>query len=616
MHNEENELIGMIYETALDPGLWPVVLDGINELIEQPEISIEQQQLFLNQTNSPAPIAAASLQQSNPDELLPMVGKPMQGALNKLDDHKLFELVKPHLQRAIRLRLKHQKVGYKLDMLANVLEEIPIGVLVVDRQLQVLFANQLADQLLSKQVGITLAGDRIRITDDSEHRLFRQKIIEVCDTTKDQHAIPMNLHSERHNEMSVLISRMGYTEEILSQDISAALLFVSPPLQHKTLPHDLLKNLYNFTRSESSLANNLIHNKNLEQIASERNVSINTIRNQIGSMFDKTNTHRQSELVCRLLNSPTTSTLPDRIERVNTKINYQTKNISHPNIEKQIPLSCGRLLGYAEYGDPNGKPVIYCHSIYGSRYEKPYDGTLLEDYGLRLIVPDRPGVGLSDPQIFSGYSDWASDLKQLAKYLSLDSISIFGYGTGGNFALAAAAKLPDLIRNVTVISPTPPLPTLSDLKPLLASHKIVMGLAQKLPSVAVQLYTAIYAGAAKHPDRFLTHSLPADNIERELVCKPEIRQVYLRCLPELAKHGVKGAPQEIRYTTLPWGFDLKSISQSVYFWRGELDKHAPEETSRKLFASFPNAEIRYFPNRGHTIFYTEWDSIVKHLAHI
>ena len=182
--------------------------------------------------------------------------------------------------------------------------------------------------------------------------------------------------------------------------------------------------------------------------------------------------------------------------------------------------------------------------------------------------------------------------------------------------MAAAAKLTNLVRNVTVISPTPPLPTLSDLKPLMASHKIAMGLAQKLPSVATQLYAAIYAGAAKHPDRFLTHSLPADDIERELVCKPEIRHVFLRCIPELAKHGVKGAPQEIRYITLPWDCDLNSISQPVYFWRGELDKHAPEETSRNLFATFPNAEIRYFPNRGHTIFYTEWEAIVKHLVNI
>ena len=615
MHNEENELIGMIYETALDPGLWPVVLDGISELIDQPESTREQQQSFLNQP--PRATAFASHQQSNRDELLPMAPlaeQPQQLTHATIDDHQLFELVKPHLQQAMQLRLKHQKVGYKLDMLANILEKIPIGVLVVDRQLQVLFANQLADKLLSEQVGITLVGDRIRIADESEHSLFRQRLIQVCDATNEYHAIPMNLHSERHNEISVLISRLEYTEEILSQDMPAALLFISPPLQHKTLPHDLLKSLYGFTRSETSLANNLIHNKNLKEIASERNVSINTIRNQIGSMFGKTNTHRQSELICRLLNSPSKSSLPENSGKINFKANEITKNISHPNVENQIPLACGRLLGYAEYGDPNGKPVIYCHSIYGSRYEKPYDGNLLEEYGLRLIVPDRPGVGLSDPQIFSGYSDWAVDLKQLTEYLRLDSFSIFGYGTGGNFALAATARLAGLVRNVTAISPTPPLSTLSDLKPLMASHKIAMGLAQKLPLVATQLYSAIYAGAAKNPDRFLTHSLPADDLERKLVCKPEIRQVFLRCLPELAKHGAKGAPQEIRYITLPWDFELQSITQPVYFWRGDLDKHAPEATSRRLFATFPNAEIRRFPHSGHTIFYTEWKSIVKHLA--
>ena len=29
MQTDENELIGIIYETTLNPGLWPLILDGL-----------------------------------------------------------------------------------------------------------------------------------------------------------------------------------------------------------------------------------------------------------------------------------------------------------------------------------------------------------------------------------------------------------------------------------------------------------------------------------------------------------------------------------------------------------------------------------------------------------
>jgi pimeloyl-ACP methyl ester carboxylesterase/DNA-binding CsgD family transcriptional regulator len=613
MRNEENELIGMIYETALDPGLWPVVLDGLSELIEHPQKIGDHSEVGQRPVD---PAFAGAQQQSAHELYMPVADSHQHLRYPLVDNHRLFDLLKPHLQQALRLRLKHQKVSYKLDMLGNILEKIPVGVLVVDRQLRVLVSNQMADHLLSKQTAIKLADDRLWITNESEHYFLRDKIYEVLGSTNEKHAIPVNLHKDQQNELSVLVSHLGYTEEIFSHSLSAALLLISPSLQQKTLAHNLLKNLYKFTQSECFLANKLIQNKTLEEIASERKVSINTIRNQVSSMFEKTNTHRQSELVVRLLSSPSISTPASDTVKSQSIENKPEANISHPRIDAQITLACGRQLGYAEYGDPAGKPVIFCHSVYGSRYEKPYDDNLLEKAGIRLIIPDRPGIGLSEPHVFSGYSGWCDDLQQLVEYLKLDSFGIFGYGTGGNFALAAAANFPGLVQNVTVISPTPPLPTLADLKPLLASHKIAMALAQKLPAVAAQIYAAIYAGAAKNPKRFLTHSLPADDAERELLNSPKVFQVYSRCLPELAKYGARGAGQEIVYVVTPWDFDLRNISQPVYFWRGELDKHAPQETSRKLFESIPHAKIRRLPNRGHAIFYTEWKDIVMHLLSI
>ena len=38
-----------------------------------------------------------------------------------------------------------------------------------------------------------------------------------------------------------------------------------------------------------------------------------------------------------------------------------------PQSDKQITLRHGRRLGYAEFGDPRGKPFLFFHGYPGSR---------------------------------------------------------------------------------------------------------------------------------------------------------------------------------------------------------------------------------------------------------
>ena len=70
-----------------------------------------------------------------------------------------------------------------------------------------------------------------------------------------------------------------------------------------------------------------------------------------------------------------------------------------PQSDKQITLRDGRCLGYAEFGDPRGKPVLFFHGYPGSRWDGAETGQAAERVGVRLIAPDRPGMGLSDYQL-------------------------------------------------------------------------------------------------------------------------------------------------------------------------------------------------------------------------
>src|SRR5690348_6314631 len=99
--------------------------------------------------------------------------------------------------------------------------------------------------------------------------------------------------------------------------------------------------------------------------------------------------------------------------------------------ETAITLRDGRALGYAEFGDPTGAPVILLHGWCGSRLTRHPDDQLTASLGVRLIGVDRPGVGLSDRKPRRTLLDWPDDLEQLMDALDLQQAGVVGHSAGG-----------------------------------------------------------------------------------------------------------------------------------------------------------------------------------------
>jgi pimeloyl-ACP methyl ester carboxylesterase len=71
------------------------------------------------------------------------------------------------------------------------------------------------------------------------------------------------------------------------------------------------------------------------------------------------------------------------------------KAASTSSNDKTIQLHDGRILGYSEYGSPEGKTLFYFHGHPGSRFEARFLAQQASLAHIRLIGFDRPGMGLS-----------------------------------------------------------------------------------------------------------------------------------------------------------------------------------------------------------------------------
>ena len=109
---------------------------------------------------------------------------------------------------------------------------------------------------------------------------------------------------------------------------------------------------------------------------------------------------------------------------------------------EQITLADGRTLAWEEYGATDSATVlVHNHGTGSSRLEPALYKSLFTEIGLRVVVPDRPGYGLSTglpagrPLIA-----WADDVAQLVAALGLERFATSGYSGGGRHALALAAS--------------------------------------------------------------------------------------------------------------------------------------------------------------------------------
>ena len=121
-------------------------------------------------------------------------------------------------------------------------------------------------------------------------------------------------------------------------------------------------------------------------------------------------------------------------------------------LNRRLRLSDGRALGYAEFGPACGRPILYFHGFPGSRLEARMAAGIAARLQLRLIAPDRPGVGLSDFQPRRILGDWPRDVLELADALGLRRFAVLGVSGGGPYAAVCAARIPFRLTRVGIVA--------------------------------------------------------------------------------------------------------------------------------------------------------------------
>ena len=278
-------------------------------------------------------------------------------------------------------------------------------------------------------------------------------------------------------------------------------------------------------------------------------------------------------------------------------------------IDATTTLDDGRTLAFTDIGSSDGPVVFYCHGAPGGRLELVGLDAAFAEVGVRVVTPDRPGYGGSTPLAGRTTASWAADIAALANRIGVDRFGVMGLSSGGPYAVACAALLPDRVCGAVVAAGNTDMSWPDAGAGYLESELTIMALDDEDAAVA---YCIERYGA--DGSRFFDGEMDLGATDNAWLADPDNSASLFAAMGEAFHQGVTGYAHDITVQGRAWTFDPGSISMPVIVAHGEDDQLVPIAHSQHTASLIPGAELRIIRRRGHLSLIDEFPTLAAELT--
>ncbi|HEX3547769.1 MAG TPA: alpha/beta hydrolase [Mycobacterium sp.] len=276
--------------------------------------------------------------------------------------------------------------------------------------------------------------------------------------------------------------------------------------------------------------------------------------------------------------------------------------IARPKLEGNIAVGDDRQIGFAEFGDPQGRAIFWFHGTPGARRQIPMEARVFaEQQGIRLIGVDRPGIGSSTPYQYDTVFAFAEDLRTIADTLGVDKMEVIGLSGGGPYTLACAAAMPERVVAAGV---------LGGIAPTRGADAIDGG-AMRLGTVMAPVFEVAGAPIRLVASRFIRLVRPiaepalylyariSPEADRRLLVRPEFKAMFLDDLLNGSRKQLAAPFADVVVFARDWGFRLDEVKVPVRWWHGDRDHIVPFEHGQHVVSRLPDAQLYHLPGESH-----------------
>lgn len=220
----------------------------------------------------------------------------------RADDRALLARLAPHMTIARRLHVQLNERARNAEALISAFDRLVVGVVFVDENERVSYANRSAADLLGVAPGFTDPATLASPVPDERTRAWRRIL---KNPSSEERSAMVFTHPDDGRPLQMLATRFVWTE---AEGAAAArfgrAMFIGDPKWRSGDPASILNDLFGLTPSESKLALLLVADCSVEEAAGLLGITLATARGVLKSIFAKTGTNRQASLVRLLLSGP------------------------------------------------------------------------------------------------------------------------------------------------------------------------------------------------------------------------------------------------------------------------------------------------------------------------
>ncbi|MBE2277416.1 MAG: helix-turn-helix transcriptional regulator [Rhodobacteraceae bacterium] len=372
---------------------------------------------------------------------------------------------------------------------------------------------------------------------------------------------------------------------------------------------------FGLTGAEVEIVRGITLGLPVRDIAEARGRSAETVRTQLRSILAKTETHSQSELVRVVLGLMDVALIPTDEARAAPRI-----GALEPRPLQEMWLADGRRLTWIEFGDPEGRPMLFMHLDYGLIRWPAMAERAARTRSMRVIVPVRAGYGRTDLHArgtdhLTGVAlDYAAVLDQLA----VQGTVAVPMGADLRFAAHLANLRPDLVRGIVGCSCQLPLRTAAQYERMDKWQRFILANARYAPKVLPFLVQAGFSLARRlGKDKFFAQVNGGSPADMETFARPDVRAAVMEgsdtCLT--AKWSAHEAfTRECIGSEKDWSGVLRLCTVPIVLLQGDQDPQTPVLTVKELMGDYPALSVRFLPFTGQLLFFAEWPQVLDEVA--
>ena len=369
----------------------------------------------------------------------------------------------------------------------------------------------------------------------------------------------------------------------------------------------ILVESFRLTPREVELVHELTRGGDLPAVAQRRGKSLNTLRAQLKSVFSKTRTSGQPELM-RLIGAVMLHG-PEKEGQVDTSMSTGE--------ERLVDVGDGRMMPVVILGPEDGLPVVFVHGMLEGlgclRHVEP----ALHQSGIRLYAPMRPNFGnsYSDPRVRDAPDIFARDVAKMLQVLALPRVVVLGHMAGAIYAYAAAARLGSSVAGFVGVAACVPIVSIEQFATMTPRQRAVAYTARFAPAL---LPAVLRAGMAQidssSPERFMTPLYSRGSRDREVVENSRIGQSILEGYRYTVAQGQKAFQIDAWHVTRDWSALVVGSDCPVLLIHGVHDPVVSFDSVQVFAQRYGRMHLEELDHEGQLLLYSQPERVMAQVA--